>query len=142
MDPEIRFFKEDMVFTFGNRTKTREWILKSIKEESRIPGTLNIIFCSDSFLYELNKTYLGHQTLTDIITFPYAVDPEPVSGDIFISIHRVRENAEIFKQTFEDELNRVIIHGVLHLLGYEDGTKKEKQRMRLKEDYYLAQKKT
>ena len=92
---------------------------------------------SDLFLHEKNRAYLGHDTFTDIITFDYS-DRDLISGDIFISIDRVRENAPINNDPFENELSRVIIHGILHLLGYKDKGKKEKEIMREKEDFYLS----
>jgi rRNA maturation RNase YbeY len=88
-------------------------------------------------LHEKNRSYLGHDTFTDIITFDYS-DRDLISGDIFISIDRVRENAPINNTPFENELSRVIIHGILHLLGYKDKGKKEKEIMRKKEDFYLS----
>uniref|UniRef100_UPI0030DAA519 rRNA maturation RNase YbeY n=1 Tax=uncultured Planktosalinus sp. TaxID=1810935 RepID=UPI0030DAA519 len=96
-------------------------------------GEISYVFCDDEYLHKLNIQYLNHDTLTDIISFDYTVDEE-IIGDIYISIERVRENAKEFNSTFEDELARVIIHGVLHLLGYKDKTELEKLEMRQKED--------
>jgi rRNA maturation RNase YbeY len=101
--------------------------------ESSFLGTLNYIFCDDAYLVEINLQYLNHNTLTDIITFDYS-DESRVSGDIFISIERVRDNAKDFKVGFEEELKRVMSHGVLHLLGYNDKTDEEKHSMRNKEN--------
>ncbi len=98
---------------------------------------INVIFCDDSFLLEMNIKYLNHDTLTDIITFDYN-EGSAISGDIFISIERVRENAGIFSKSFAEELHRVIIHGVLHLCGYKDKSRKDQVVMRMKEETYLA----
>lgn len=136
MHPVIRFFTEEIKFSLQNRGHIRSWIKEVIENEKGIPGELNFIFCGDSFLYELNKQFLGHTTLTDIITFP-GNTPGKISGEIYISIERVRENAIALKLSFEEELKRVIIHGVLHLAGYKDKSKMEKTLMRSKEDQYL-----
>jgi len=101
-------------------------------------GKISFIFCDDPFLSEINVKYLKHKSLTDIITFSYHQGTNLISGDIYISVPRVMENAIKFKQTFEDELHRVIIHGVLHLMGHEDSTKMLKEEMRKKEDLCLA----
>jgi probable rRNA maturation factor len=133
----IQFFSEGIPFTLKNKPKIRKWLNVVIREEKKIPWYINFIFCNDGYLLELNKTYLKHDTLTDIITFPYPDDPDTVSGDIFISIERVRENADEFRQDFETELQRVMVHGVLHLIGYSDHGKKEKKIMTEREDYHL-----
>lgn len=99
-------------------------------------GDINFIFCDDAYLSELNLSYLNHTTLTDIITFDYT-DEGIISGDIYISIERVKENALLYSKTFQDELNRIIIHGVLHLLGNKDKKPKDKAMMRKKEDECL-----
>lgn len=109
----------------------------TVINEKTIAGNINVILCNDRYLSDLNKKYLKHNSLTDIITFPLADEDNLVSGDIYISIDRVKENAKIFKQTTFSELTRVIIHGVLHLCGYKDKTPIEKDTMRQKEDYYL-----
>jgi probable rRNA maturation factor len=137
VSPAIRFFKEEIVFSLQNRDRIRAWIKEVIIEEQGTLSELNFIFCGDSFLYELNKEFLGHKTLTDIITFP-GNDPGKISGEIYISIERVRENAISLGLLFDQELKRVVIHGVLHLLGYKDKTKTEKTLMRLKEDHHLS----
>ena len=107
------------------------------KIPKQVVKDLNFIFCDDEFLFEINNTYLRRDSLTDIITFDYS-NKNNISGDIFISIDRVKANALSFNESFEDELKRVIIHGVLHLLGYKDKSKKEKKIMREKEDFYLS----
>jgi rRNA maturation RNase YbeY len=133
----IQFFSEDTSFILKNKIVIRKWLNTAILEEKKTPWYINFIFCSDNYLFELNKTYLRHETLTDILTFPYQEEKEVISGDIFISIDRVRENAIEFEQDFEKELLRVMIHGILHLIGYLDHGKKEKKIMTAREDYFL-----
>jgi rRNA maturation RNase YbeY len=133
----IQFFSEGISFTLKNKTGIRKWLIQVISEEQKRPWYINFIFCKDEYLLELNKTYLKHQTLTDILTFPYEQDTEEISGDIFISIDRVIENAAEFNQEFGQELKRVIVHGVLHLIGYSDEGKNKKS-MTEREDYYLG----
>jgi rRNA maturation RNase YbeY len=112
-------------------------LIRAISEENKKPWYINFIFCNDDYLLELNKVYLNHITLTDILTFPFAEQPEIISGDIYISIERVVENAENFGEPKDRELRRVMIHGVLHLIGYKDKTGTERKKMREKEDYHL-----
>jgi probable rRNA maturation factor len=138
MNPQSYFFTEGISFQLKQKTKIRKWVKDVIINEKQHGGVINFIFCSDSFLLNLNQTYLHHNTLTDILTFPETQNPLQVSGDIYISIQRVEENAGKYNEVFEKELFRVMIHGVLHLLGYKDNTKKEKEAMRLREDHYLT----
>ena len=112
------------------------WIKSTVKSENQKLGSLGIIFCSDAYLLKINQQYLQHNYYTDIITFQYD-DNQELSGDIMISIDRVKENAKKFDCQYKDELNRVIIHGVLHLCGYKDKTKSAKKKMTDKENYYL-----
>lgn len=112
------------------------WIENSLISENKKLGIINCIFCDDQYLLTLNQTYLNHDTLTDIVTFNY-VENNLISGDLFISLERVKENAETFKVAFLRELQRVIIHGVLHLVGYNDKTREEAEQIRAKEDFYL-----
>lgn len=132
----ISFTKEDVRFRFLYKDSITKWIKEAIKKEGGNPGYINYIFTSDTFLLNLNKEYLNHHTLTDIITFDYS--EEEIESDIFISIDRVKENALRFKCSFYHELCRVMIHGALHLLGYKDKSEKEKAVMRKKEDEYLS----
>lgn len=118
------------------KNKLKSWIKSIVEKEGMKAGDISYIFCSDDYLLEINKTYLQHDYYTDIITFDYNAENK-IAGDLFISIDRVRENAEELKQSFEDELHRVIIHGVLHLLGYKDKTEKEEKLMRRKEQECL-----
>ncbi|MDD3033641.1 MAG: rRNA maturation RNase YbeY [Bacteroidales bacterium] len=137
----INFFTEDIKFNYKNRRASKRWILSALEEENVFKKKkfeeLSIIFCSDEYLLDMNKKYLGHDYFTDVITFDNS-EENTFSGDIFISIDRVRENAGTFGQLFIDELHRVIIHGVLHLSGYDDGTEQEQKMMRSREDYYIA----
>jgi len=130
-------FNYETKFELNDPEPIINWISQSIDNESYKSGNINYIFCDDEYLSKLNVKYLEHNTLTDIISFDETLG-KLVSGDIFISIDRVKENAAEFKVSFQDELHRVMIHGILHFCGYNDRTKKEKQLMREKEDYYLT----
>ena len=136
----VKYFREDTRFVFKRRRGNNEWIKDVIASESEKvkfkTGDINIIFCSDDYLLELNKKYLSHDFYTDIITFDNCSD-KIISGDLFISIDRVRENSKTYFSSFDEELHRVIIHGVLHLLGYKDKTKAQSKLMREKESFYL-----
>ena len=136
--PEINFHYEDVSIPFFNEEEARKWIESVISEESSLPGAITYVFCTDSYLYKINKRYLKHETLTDIITFDYSEEFDSLSGDIFISYERVLDNAGLNNQLPEQELHRVMIHGILHLLGYDDHTDQEKALMREKENYYLS----
>jgi len=117
--------------------QNKKWLNQVISNEAKKEGDITYIFCDDDYLLEKNIRFLNHNTLTDVITFDYC-EEKSVSGDIFISIERVKENSEIFKVDFLTELNRVMVHGLLHLLGYKDKTEKESNLMRKKENYYLS----
>ncbi|MEM7548408.1 MAG: rRNA maturation RNase YbeY [Bacteroidota bacterium] len=134
----INFFNEDIDFELSDRIKTTQW-LNSIVEESFGKGCeVNFIFCSDEFLLNINQDYLAHDYYTDIITFKTSEPSEPLTSDIFISIDRIRDNAKALSNSFEKELHRVMAHGLIHLMGYEDETPDQKQVMRNKEDSYLS----
>lgn len=133
----INFHIQVSDFKLKRKKETKEWINKVISAEVKSSGQIDIIFCSDDYLLEINKKYLNHNYLTDIITFNYSDDPEILSGDIYISVDRVKENSQTYDTTFENELNRVIIHGILHLIGYDDTTDYDKGVMKGKEDFYL-----
>ena len=133
----IIFHQEDVFYRLKNVEKIKSWIISSAQKENKKIDELNFIFCSDNYLHKINLEYLKHDTYTDIITFDYSA-ANVISGDIYISIDRIKENAKKFKQTTEKELLRVIIHGVLHLIGYKDKSPKEKSLMRAKEDAYLG----
>lgn len=137
-ESSILFFTEGINFVLKDKKKLRNWINTSIGSENKSCGSINYIFCTDEFLHKLNIEYLNHNTLTDIISFGSSEDPEIISGEMYISIHRIKDNAKQFKVAFVNELHRVMIHGILHLIGYNDKTEDEKKLMRLKEDYYLS----
>ena len=126
-------FNSETSFTLKNQKRLVKWISDVISSEGFQVGEINYIFCNDSYLNKINQEFLNHDTFTDIISFDYTLGKE-VGGDIFISIERVLENAEKFNEVFETELHRVMIHGILHFMGYKDKTKKEKTLMRTKED--------
>lgn len=135
----ITFFNEEIEFNLKGKQVLKDWISLVIESEGKKKGDISFIFCDDTYLSEINVQYLKHHTLTDIITFDYTADNKGrISGDIFISIERVKENAESLKIPFVNELHRIIIHGVLHLLGYKDKNKVDKALMRQKEDYCLS----
>jgi len=133
----ILFFNEDIKFSLKNKRALKRWINLSIEKEGKISGKINYIFTSDNYLLEINQKYLSHNFFTDIVTFNYCTE-KVISGDIYISLQTVKNNSGLFNVTYADELCRVMIHGVLHLIGYNDATKVEKGIMREKEDYYLA----
>ncbi len=135
---KINFFIEDIPFTLNNKTKIRNWIEETITDNDFSLAEINYIFCSDQYLHDLNVKYLNHDTLTDIITFDQSDEESEVKADIFISIERVKENAKKLKVLFLQELHRVMIHGVLHLLGYGDKTDSEKKVMRERENAYIS----
>jgi len=136
--PSVNFFEEDIRFDLKNKLKVKQWIKATIAAEGYKLQELNYIFCSDSYLLTINQQYLDHDTYTDIITFDNSEIPGTIEGDIFISIDRIRENAEKFGTGEINELHRVIIHGALHLLGYKDKTAGAKKIMTGKEDQYLG----
>ena len=136
--PAIQFFEEDIIYKLRNKIKVKQWIKNTIAEEGFRLDALTYVFCSDDYLLSINQQYLDHDTYTDIITFDNSEEERLITGDIFISMHRIKENAVKFSVSEADELHRVIIHGALHLLGYKDKTPASKKKMTQKEDYYLA----
>ena len=130
-------FTSNTNFQLRHKTVLKSWIKKVVGKEGKKMKDLSFIFCDDMELLNKNSKYLNHDTLTDILTFDYS-ENNNISGDIYISIDRVKENAKTYKVTFENELDRVMIHGVLHLLGYKDKNKKDQKAMREKEDFYLS----
>lgn len=136
-EARISFSCEDIDFSLAqDEQKTIVWISQIIDNHKHTLGFLDFIFCSDEYLLKVNQEHLNHDTYTDIITFNYNEDKE-ISGDIFISIDRIKENANNFAVKFTEELHRVMIHGVLHLLGFNDKTSEQKEMMRQKEDESL-----
>lgn len=134
----IHFFTEDLNYRIRDIRKIRAWITAAIIKEGGELENINFILTSDSFLHKINVAYLNHDTYTDIITFEYNERGEAILSDIYISIDRCRENAKSYKVGLKNEIHRILIHGVLHLLGYKDKSKEEKQLMTSKEDYYLS----
>jgi len=134
----INFFTEDVLLPKLGKRKLVGWIKNVIQKEGKKPGDISFIFCSDDFLLEVNKKYLNHDYYTDIITFDY-VENNLIQGDIFISLDRVKENAMTYKTTFDNENHRILIHGILHLVGYKDKLKEDKLLMTAKEDFYLKE---
>jgi probable rRNA maturation factor len=136
---EINFFKEEIKFRLSKQNELRKWILRLIKKEKYSLSVLNLIFCSDRYLLKMNKNYLSHDYFTDIITFDNSEEPKMIEGDIYISIDRVKANSKKFKTTFENELHRVMAHGVLHLLGYSDKNEKQSKEMKQQEEKWLKE---
>lgn len=134
---KIFFHCEDVDFTLADETKTTEWLTKIITKEKKITGNISYIFCSDEHLLTINKEYLNHDYYTDIITFDYT-ENVIISGDIFISLDRIRDHAKEYEVTFENELYRVIAHGVLHLIGYNDKTDEDQDLMTKMENESLS----
>ncbi|MCF7566752.1 rRNA maturation RNase YbeY [Sabulilitoribacter arenilitoris] len=131
-------FNYETDFLLDNEEEISSWVLKVISSEGFKVEEVNYVFCNDAYLHKLNVEFLNHNTLTDIISFDYSIG-KIIQGDIFISTERVLENAKDFKVSFEEELHRVIIHGILHYCGYKDKTKDEIKLMRNKENHYLKQ---
>jgi probable rRNA maturation factor len=134
----INYFSQKPRFKLQNHKKVSAWIKRIITKEGKSLLSLNYVFCTDEYLRDINIQFLKHKTYTDIITFNYNPSELEIEGEIYISIDRVRENAKSFKTDFTTELSRVMVHGVLHLLDYNDKTKSEKQIMREKEDACLS----
>ena len=132
----IQFFSEAIEFELENETAIVDWIIGSIRTEGKVLKRITYVFCSDEYLYDVNMKYLNHDTYTDIITFP--MNYNPIESDIFISIDRVKDNAKSLNISERDELHRVIIHGVLHLIGFDDKTDEAQELMTKKEDEYLS----
>ena len=136
-DMAISFSTENLDFELEDKVKVKKWISEVVKAQGKKVGQIGYLFCDDAYLIEVNRTYLNHDTYTDIITFDYVVG-DIISGDIMISVERVKENASQFNTSFEQELHRVIIHGVLHLLGQKDKSESEAAEMRKKEEAALV----
>ena len=136
----VGYFFEDIKFEYKNRQFNNRWLKMVSESEICRLGDINIIFCSDPYILGINLQYLGHDYFTDIITFDYSEKPV-ISGDLFISVDSVRENAAFYGTEFNEELHRVIVHGILHLIGYDDHTDADTAVMRQKENYYLQMRK-
>jgi len=131
-------FNFETKFVLNDQNGISNWLERVIDQEGFKTGEINYIFCDDVFLHRLNVEFLSHDTFTDIISFDYSVG-KIIHGDVFISVERVEENAKLFKVNFQEELNRVIVHGILHYCGHKDKSKFESKAMRSKEDFYLKQ---
>ena len=137
-EESIKFFTEDTSYQLRQRTEIRTWLKSIAKREKYSIQELNYIFCSDEYLLQMNKDFLDHDYYTDIITFDNSEVKGKIEGDIFISIDRVKDNAQLQNTSLKDELHRVLVHGLLHLTGYKDKTSKEQEIMRKKEDSSLS----
>lgn len=126
-------FNYELDFEISEEQLYADWISAIISSENKTEGEINYIFCDDDYLVEINQEYLNHDTLTDIISFDYSLGNE-INGDIYISIERVRDNAVDFNVSFDEELKRVLAHGILHYCGYKDKTEEDERLMRSKED--------
>lgn len=134
----IYFHYKNTAFKIEDEAKITAWIASVFQNFKKTFEELNYIFCDDEYMLGINKQFLNHDTFTDIITFSNHEEKESIDSDIFISIERVKENAKEFNQSFEQELKRVMIHGALHLIGFNDKTKEEQKQMTEKEDYSLS----
>jgi probable rRNA maturation factor len=132
----VEFYSEEIDFELQNEEEIAEWIMQTVADEGKKFHHCSFVFCSDEYLHKINLEYLSHDDYTDVITFPYAENP--VEGDIYISIERLKDNARSLGIPFLHELHRVIIHGTLHLCGYTDKTPLDKTKMTEKEDFYLS----
>lgn len=130
-------FNYETEFKLTNEANLAAWLTSVIASEEHKEGEINYVFCDDDYLHELNLEFLEHDTLTDIISFDYCIGKE-LHGDIYISVERVKENASEYSTDFEEELQRVMVHGILHYCGYRDKTESEQNAMRAKEDLYLT----
>ena len=133
----VRYFTEETDFKFKNRLAINRWLKFVAGSEMKKLGDINIIFCSDNYVLDVNIKYLSHDYFTDIITFDYC-EGNTLSGDLFISVDSVKENSIFYNTEFQTELNRVIVHGILHLAGYDDHSDEDIKIMRTKEDFYLS----
>jgi len=134
--PVVSFHFLEVQFSFTQRTALKQFLIAMFKKEKKPLESLNYVFCSDEYLLEINNNYLQHNYYTDIVTFELSATDKTV-GDVYISVDRVKDNAENLEQSFKRELHRVIFHGALHLCGYRDKTAKEQEKMREMEDKYL-----
>ena len=134
---EISFNSVDSTYLVKQKKLIMEWLILTIKKENKIPGNISFNFCSDEYLLSVNKKHLNHNFYTDIITFDFCED-NVISGDVYISTDRVKDNAKTESKTMSNELHRVLVHGVLHLCGYKDKKPAEARLMRQKEDFYLS----
>ena len=135
---KIQFHSEEIIYTLKQKAHIRKWIKESIRAEGKVPDEISFIFCSDDYLLNINNQFLKHDTYTDVITIDNSEEEDLIAGDIFISIDRIRENAASLHVSEKDEVHRVIIHGILHLLGYTDKGNEHKALMTEMENRYLS----
>lgn len=133
----VRYDSQDTTFVFKNRRNNNKWLERVAESEGCSLGEIAVVFCSDNYLLDVNRRFLGHDYFTDIITFDYC-EGRILSGDLLISVDSVRDNALHYGTDFDEELHRVIVHGILHLIGYDDHSKAEQKQMRSKENEYLC----
>ena len=135
---KINFHFQSVIFKIANKRKLKKHIENIFNTEKKSLKYLNFIFCSDKYLLKINKKYLQHDYYTDVITFDLSQNKKEITGEIYISVDRIKENASVYNKTFREELSTVIIHGALHLCGYNDKTSKDIKRIRRAENFYLA----
>lgn len=135
--PKINFHFQSVIFTISNKMKIKRHIKNIFNSENKQLKLLNVIFCTDKYLLNLNKQYLQHNYYTDVITFDLSQNKKEIFGEIYISVDRIRTNACEYRKSFVEELYRVLIHGTLHLCGYNDKTPRDKNKMRRTENLYL-----
>lgn len=133
----VQFFYPEVSFVFRNRNKLKSFLVRLIRSEGFNLKQLNVIFCTDKALLQMNRTFLKHDYFTDIITFPLSAKNQPIEAELYISVDRIKENAHANKETFTRELHRVIFHGCLHLSGYNDKSSQQIKRIRERETHYL-----
>jgi len=133
----VEYHYEDITFVFKGKARNNKWLRLVAESEIKRLGNINIIFCSDDYILDINQRFLGHDYFTDIITFDYC-EKDVLHGDLFISVDSVKENAITYGAEFSEELSRVMVHGILHLIGYDDHTKADQKIMKEKENYYLS----
>lgn len=133
----VNYYFEDTAFKLKAKTKIKNWLKLVAESEVYTLGNVSVIFCSDNYILDINQRFLQHDYFTDIITFDYS-EGSKISGDLFISVDSVKENSIEYGTDFENELHRVIVHGILHLIGYDDHTDEDVRIMRSKENYYLS----
>ena len=133
----IFFYKADKAVNLKNKSSVRSLINSLFAQERFALNRIDYIFCSDKYLLKINRKYLNHNTLTDVITFPLSCKDDPILGEIYVSIERIKENAKTYNVLYQNELLKVLIHGALHLCWYNDNTDYKKNQMRSKEDFYL-----
>ena len=133
----VNYYFEDTAFKLKAKTKIKNWLKLVAESEVYTLGNVSVIFCSDNYILDINQRFLQHDYFTDIITFDYS-EGSKISGDLYISVDSVKENSIEYGTDFENELHRVIVHGILHLIGYDDHTDEDVRIMRSKENYYLS----